>query len=121
MMTSRDEQSAFEPRLPDDPAYWSALAERITDSATPVFAERQSRSAWWGALDRFGPALGISALAATIATVVLLSGGGPTPAPVPDGPIPPTIARTDLVENAFQSPSMPDVITLMVLANEESQ
>ena len=120
-MTIRDEQSAFEPRLPDDPAYWSALAERITGTADPVFAERQYRSAWWGALDRFGPALGLSALAATLATVVLLSGGGPTPAPVSVEAIVPTVTGTDLVENAFQSPSMPDVITLMVLATEESQ
>jgi hypothetical protein len=120
-MMTRDEQSAFEPRLPEDPGYWAALAERITDSASPVFAELQSHSAWWGALDRLGPALGISALAASVATVVLLSGSGAAATSPSDPPAAPTVTPTDLVENAFLPPSMPDVITLMVLANEESQ
>lgn len=120
-MTTHDERSAFEPRLPDDPGYWSALAERISDSAAPVFAELQSRSAWWGALDRFGPALGIGALAAAVATIVLLSGVGASSTSLSEPPLASATTATDLVENAFQPPSMPDVITLMVIASEESQ
>ena len=74
-MTEHDKGSAFEPRLPEDPAYWSTLAERITSSADPVFAELQTQQAWWNPLDRFGPALSVGAIAAAAAMFVALPAG----------------------------------------------
>ena len=119
-MTKQNEPSAFEPRLPEDPAYWSALTQRITAGADPVFAELKSRQTWWGPLDRFGPALSIGAIAAAVAMFVALPAGGPSIAPS-DAPLATAVSPTDLVENVFRTPSAPDVMTLMVLGNEEQQ
>ncbi|HEX9729537.1 MAG TPA: hypothetical protein VGA37_13605 [Gemmatimonadales bacterium] len=118
-MTAHDERSAFEARVPHDPAYWSALAERITRSADPVFAELRVGQAWWNPLDRFGPALSIGAIAAAAATFVALPAGGPAAASNDDAR-PETVANpTDLLQNAFITPSLPDVMTLMILGTEE--
>jgi hypothetical protein len=119
-MTEHDERSAFESRLPVDPAYWSALAERITHSAEPVFAELRARQTWWNPFDRFGPALSIAASAAAIAVFLALPATDPPLAPAAQVPAAPAVSPADLIGNAFASqPGAPDVVTLMVLANEE--
>lgn len=106
-----NEPGAFEPRLPDDPAYWSALADRITTDAGPVFAELNATRAWWSPLDRFGPALGLGAIAAATLVFVLYGGAPPASPATPTQP-------TDIAANAFRLPASPDVITLMVLGTE---
>lgn len=113
MTSQRNEPGAFEPRLPQDPVYWSALAERVTASAGPVFAELQASHAWWSPLDRFGPALGIGAVAA--AALVLILVGAPSVTPELPGAQP---QPTDIAANAFRMPATPDVITLMVIGTE---
>lgn len=65
-------EGGFRPRLPDDPAYWNQLARRVTDSAEPLLAELRSRQSWWSPLAKLAPALGVGALAATLAAVVAL-------------------------------------------------
>jgi len=110
-MTEHRGRSEFESRLPDDPAYWSALADRITRTAEPVFAELDGRPVWWRPLDRLAPALGIGALAAAVATFVVL------PAP-PVEPPPSAVATaldpTGLLESAFTTAPAPDMMSLLV-------
>ncbi len=118
-MTEHDKGSAFEPRLPEDPVYWSTLAERITSSADPVFAELQTQQAWWNPLDRFGPALSVGAIAAAAAMFVALPAGDPAVASGTDGSLETVASPTDLLENVFRTPSAPDLMTLMVLGKEE--
>ncbi len=121
-MTEHPERSAFEPRLPEDPAYWSGLAARIVDSAEPVFAELGARRAWWNPLDRFAPVLAAGALAAAAAvTFVVLPAGSPDTAPPAGTEIVAATGPANLVENAFTPAPAPDVTALMVLANEESR
>ena len=116
-MTDDRAPGAFRPRLPDDPAYWNALAGRITHSVEPVFAELQAQRAWWRPLDRFGPALTVGAIAAVAATFVALPAPEWPAAPVPAAVTDPTPA--DLLGNAFTTPEAPDVMALIALGNEE--
>ena len=117
-MMEQEKQSAFESRLPQDPAYWSDLATRITDNSAPLFARRQS---WWGPLDRFGTGLSIGALAAAGTVLAILPAGDAPHTPTSDVTTVAAVSPADLLGNAFVSqPTAPDVVTLMVLGTEES-
>ncbi len=120
-MAEQHDQSEFEARLPEDPAYWSALTERIASSAEPVFAELLARQAWWNPLDRFGPALSVGAIAAAAAMFVALPSAGPAAGPDAAEPVRTAVSPTDLLENVFTTPGAPDLMTLMVAGNEEDQ
>ena len=75
-MNELPERGQFESRLPDDPAYWSDLAARITDSAEPLLRERRTADVWWRPLARWSPAIGVAAAAAAAFVAVV----GPPPA-----------------------------------------
>jgi hypothetical protein len=75
------ERSQFESRLPDDSAYWEALAGRIVDSAEPILREHRDAQTWWQPLARWSPAIGV---AAAIAALLVIAVGPPmTPRPAP--------------------------------------
>ena len=118
-MTDQNDRREFEARLPEEPAYWSALTERITSSADSVFAELRTRQAWWNPLDRFGPALSVGAIAAAAAMFITLPASSPTASPDAAGSVVTAASPTDLLENVFTTPSAPDLMTLMVLGSEE--
>lgn len=113
-MIERQEGRGFRPRLPDDPAYWNALAARITDSAEPTLAALRTRRQWWDPLARLAPALGVGALAAALAAVIAL------PAEVAPTIEPSGEAFVDMfdpgdpVGAAFVSDAAPDLTVLLV-------
>ena len=62
-------------RLPADPEYWNALANRIVTGAAPLLEEHRTWAPWWKPLARFGPSLGITAAAAAAAVVIAIAPG----------------------------------------------
>jgi len=107
----------FRPRLPDDPAYWHALAVRIVDGAEPTLAELRSRQVWWRPLARWAPAFGVGALAASLAVLALLPGGS-GPAPLRDTDLTDVFDPGDPVGAAFVSGSAPELTSLLIARSE---
>lgn len=69
------------PRLPDDDAYWEALATRIERAAAPLLAaERTPARVWWTG-PRLSPALAAAAIVAAGGAWLFL----PDRAPLPGG------------------------------------
>jgi hypothetical protein len=65
-------------RLPEDPAYWENLRNRIVDDGRPVLRTYwQERRKWWSGLARFSTALAFGASAASIAALLLMPAGDP--------------------------------------------
>ena len=103
----------FRSRLPQDPAYWHALALRIVDGAEPTLAELRARQPWWRPLARLAPAFGVGALAASLAVVALLpEGAGPDPSPRAD--FADLFDPGDPVGAAFIGGSVPELPALLV-------
>jgi len=71
-MTSPHEGRGLLSRLPDDPRYWTALADRITADASPRLRALHSAEAWWSLLGRLSPLLATAAAAAVIAALALM-------------------------------------------------
>jgi hypothetical protein len=79
------------PRLPEDPAYWDAFAERVLGaSASELRRYRRGETSWWTAVGELAPVLAGGAIAAGLAGWLLL----PVPRPAPDGGPADLVART---------------------------
>ncbi len=65
-------------RLPEEPAYWDALAERILQGVVSILdANRNKATAWWAPLARLStPLLVAAALAIALAVVLLPAPAG---------------------------------------------
>lgn len=60
-------------RLPEDEAYWEALADRlVADAAGRLSAYRTAGTRWWHGLVRFSTPLTVGAAAAVIAALLWL-------------------------------------------------
>ena len=60
---------ALRSRLPEDPAYWDDLAERIAARSAPTIETRGTRQApWWSWMADFSPALAAAAVLALAGT-----------------------------------------------------
>ena len=76
-MSEAYEQRGLFSRLPDDPAYWRDLTEKVVDDGRPQLAELgANRPAWWSEMARFSRHLAVGAAAAVLAIVFLLPGIG---------------------------------------------
>jgi hypothetical protein len=114
--------TALEPRLPEDPAYWDALAERIGRDAAPALAELyERRGAWWGSLARRSPALAAAAAVAIAAGWIAIAASGGTPAGSPYTEMARAIGPTDEVGRLFLREAAPPHVEdlLPVLARTE--
>ena len=76
-MSAAKEQRGLFSRLPDDPAYWQDLTDKIVDDGRPRLAEFGAhRPAWWSELARFSRVLAAGAAAAVLALLLLFPAGG---------------------------------------------
>jgi hypothetical protein len=115
--------TALEPRLPEDPAYWDALAGRIGDDAAPVLAELyERRGAWWGSLARRSPALAAAAVVAIAAGWIAIAASGGPAAESPYAEMARAIGPTDEVGRLFLRDAAPPHVEelLPVLARTET-
>ncbi len=114
-MNTDSEHSAFEPRLPDDPAYWHGLAGRITESSASILDEYRQQQAWWSPFARWSPALGVAAVAAAITAIVMFPAREVAQAPAPVA-FQGVLSPADPVAQAFVGGiAAPDVATLLIL------
>lgn len=85
-MTDPRDEPRLRSRLPDDPGYWRALADRILETAAPHLRRlRAGRTAWWSALESSWSVLATAAAAAVLATILLVPPRALRPA-VPTAP-----------------------------------
>ena len=95
-------------RLPDEPGYWDALADRIAADAAPVLGQYYAqRGTWWASLARRCPALAAAAGLALTATSFMLAGRSAPPDGSPDSQVARAIGPTDPVARLFLSEETP--------------
>lgn len=71
-----------EPRLPEDPDYWDAFADRVlAASSLELRRHRRGEASWWSAVGELAPILAGGAIAASLAVWLLL----PVPRSSADG------------------------------------
>lgn len=116
-MNERQHPGGFRPRLPDDPAYWQALAARIVVGAEPTLAELRTRQPWWKPLARWAPALSAGALAASLAALALVPNGTDA-APARATAFADVFDPRDPVGAAFVGESTPELTSLLIARTE---
>lgn len=68
-MTRDDTTRSLKSRLPDDPAYWDALADRISARSTGQIQDYGARlGPWWEWIAGFAPALAAAAVLVLLGT-----------------------------------------------------
>lgn len=93
-MNPREPWERVGSRLPDDPAYWDALAGRIQAAAAGDLSRLQDRAPpWWSDLARHSRGLALLAAAALVAALTLFP--RPRPAQAAPSPLERTIQPTD--------------------------
>lgn len=121
-MTRPRDNGGLMSRLPDDDAYWGALADRLVlDAAGRLRAHRRGNRRWWLGLSRLSTPITLAAAASVVAALLWLpevEGEGP------DGGRATTVfglAPTDpLADRLVGSPTAPTMATLIVPPTPEA-
>jgi len=107
-------------RLPADPAWWDALAERVSAAAAPELARgRRMREPWWAALADAAPWLAGGAVAAALAGWLFLPGLPPVTESGPGTLIARTLTPSDAIARTLLRESAPPIGSLMLPADTE--
>lgn len=123
----RERSTSLEPRLPEDPAYWEGLANRIATGADPILRELAEATAppenWWSVLAARAPALAAAAAVAIVAGTVAVSGGTAAADESPYDEIARAIGPTDEIAQAFfaeaNPPTVESLLPLVAATGEE--
>ena len=95
-------------RLPEDPAYWDALASRIAADAAPVLDHYLARhGTWWAFLARRSPALAAAAILAIAATSFMLVRASAATESSPHDQVARAIGPTDPLARLFLAEEAP--------------
>lgn len=101
-------------RLPAEPAYWDALAERVVRAARPELGRRPRSAPWWAAFADFSPALAASAILAIVAGWLLVANadppGGADPVALVEGALGPEDPLARRMLTGAQPPSIADLL-----------
>lgn len=122
-MTKPRDPRGLMSRLPDDEAYWDALADRIvSDASTRLREYRQAGPSWWHRLSRMSTPLTLAAAASVVAAFLWLPeapDAGPTDTGVPAVfGLAPTGPLADWLVAA---PAPPTMATLIAIPTPETQ
>jgi hypothetical protein len=110
-------EKRLRPRLPDDPDYWSSLADRIVESADTTLQGYRIPEPWWNTFVAFGPRVGMAAAAA--AALILWAAPDDAPVDIPVEPFQYAFSPPDPLARQFMiSDSAPDISTLLRLQRE---
>lgn len=123
----QERSTSLEPRLPEDPAYWDGLANRITAGADPLLRELAAAAvrsdSWWSVLAARAPALAAAAAVAIVAGTVAASSGTSPADQSPYDEIARAIGPTDEIAQAFfaeaSPPRIESLLPLVAAAGEE--
>ena len=107
-------------RLPADPAWWDALAERVNAVAAQELASgARMREPWWAALAKASPLLAGGAIAAALAAWLFLPAFPPATAAGPGTLIARTLAPADAIARTLPRESAPPIGALVLPAPAE--
>ncbi len=102
------EEPTLRSRLPAEPAYWDALAERIVADAAPSLAEYRSRQgAWWSLLAQSSPALAAAAVLAIAGASFMLARASTVTESSPHDEVTRAIGPRDPVARLFLAEETP--------------
>ncbi len=103
-------------RLPADPAYWDRLEARITAELGPRV--RSAGSAWWAPVATRASGLGGLAVAAALATLLLVPSRAPDPVAHPTGLL--RMPDDDPAMIAFVTAAEPPALAVLVMVSTGS-
>jgi len=123
-MSGGNDMVPFQSRLPDDPGYWDALADRIAADAAPVLAQYQAQhGTWWSVLAHRAPALAAAAVVAVATTSFLVVGASAPGDGSPSAEVARAIVPSDPVAQMFLAEETPPpveaLLPVMALARRD--
>ena len=103
-----EEDVTLQSRLPTNPAYWDALAQRIVADAVPLLDEYRVRhGTWWSLLAHRSPVLAAAAVLAIAATSFMLVRASTATDSSPHNQVARAIGPTDPVARLFLTQETP--------------